>query len=524
MKRFVSVLLVIVILMSVLTLTSCEKTEVIVALSKIFKFLKPLINDHVHTVDVIPSFESTCLEHGYTEGKYCLTCGEILIEPRKLPLVPHTMSVIPAIESTCSENGKSEGRYCTCCEKVIIPQTDIPLKTHIYDGDYDANCNECGYHRDIMCPHNNKDVLSAKESSCFEIGLTEGKKCSDCGEILIAQETIPLKEHQKSGWIIDVAATPTEDGLKHIECIICSEFLEQKAILAYSDGIEYMLNDDGKSYIVVGEGTCTDPHLVIPETYNGLPVTRIKDTAFTHCSFVLSAIIPDSVTEIGDLFMRCSNLKSVTLPKSIARIKGPMIFAGSPITSIYYEGTLEDWLKIEFVNSSPPVYGKDLYFAGELVTDIVIPDYITNIPDGMFSGCSSIENVYIGKSVSYIGYSFNECISVSNIMVSEDNQYYKSIDGNLYSKDGKTLIQYAIGKTDQSFTIPNSVEYIKKCAFESCNHLTSLIIPDSVFDISDRVFIGCDSLTIYCEAETKPDEWGTDWNGKCPVVWGYKPE
>ena len=109
--------------------------------------------------------------------------------------------------------------------------------------------------------------------------------------------------------------------------------------------------------------------------------------------------------------------------------------------------------------------------------------------------CYSLKTITIGDSVTSIGeWAFEECISLTSITVDENNEHYKSIDGNLYSKDGTTLIQYAIGKEATSFKIPDTVTSIGFTAFEACTSLASVIIPDSVISIGDRAFAYCTSL------------------------------
>ncbi len=209
--------------------------------------------------------------------------------------------------------------------------------------------------------------------------------------------------------------------------------------------------------------------LVIPDS-----VTTIGNYAFSYCYSLTSVVIPDSVTSIGDYaFSDCTSLTSV------------------------YITDIAAWCGIEFedYDSNPLYYAENLYLNGTLVKDLVIPDGVTNIPSYAFS-CENLTSVVIPDSVTSIGdWAFYRCYSLTSITVDENNTAYKSIDGNLYAGDGKTLIQYAIGKTETSFTIPSSVTTIGDRAFYRCYSLTSVVIPDSVTTIGNYAFYNCDSLT-----------------------------
>ena len=136
-------------------------------------------------------------------------------------------------------------------------------------------------------------------------------------------------------------------------------------------------------------------------------------------------------------------------------------------------------------------------FAGcTQLTNITIPNGVISIGHKAFDNCTSLISITIPNSVTSIdSYAFYGCTKLVSITVAQNNEHYKSINGNLYTKDGKTLIQYAVGKTDVSFSISNSVTSIDDSAFYGCSSLTSITIPDSVTSIGSWAFAYCTNLT-----------------------------
>lgn len=110
----------------------------------------------------------------------------------------------------------------------------------------------------------------------------------------------------------------------------------------------------------------------------------------------------------------------------------------------------------------------------------------------------AIGGIIIGKEISSIyTLAFEYLPKLGGIQVVEDNATFKSSeDGELYTKDGKTLLAYPAGNQNKHFELPDGVEVIDMYAFNECNNLTSVSLANNVNDITinENAFYCCKSL------------------------------
>ena len=116
---------------------------------------------------------------------------------------------------------------------------------------------------------------------------------------------------------------------------------------------------------------------------------------------------------------------------------------------------------------------------------IYFPDTLETIENNFFQG-TKIKTLFLPKSLKQLSYkhSFDYNSYLHDIYVDEDNQYFSSIDGVLYSKDKKVMFFYPPGKEDETFTIPESVESINYIsAFDGCKFIKHIILPQTLTKI-----------------------------------------
>ena len=126
----------------------------------------------------------------------------------------------------------------------------------------------------------------------------------------------------------------------------------------------------------------------------------------------------------------------------------------------------------------------------------LIPDSVTNIGEGAFSGCYALEGVVIPANVTSIGAGpFFGCAELESIAVDANNQNYCSFNGDLYTKDKTSLVQYSTGKKNLTFEVPESVINIGDYAFRESEYISRIIIPKSTTYIGKAAFKDCNNLT-----------------------------
>ena len=140
------------------------------------------------------------------------------------------------------------------------------------------------------------------------------------------------------------------------------------------------------------------------------------------------------------------------------------------------------------------------------LTSVNFPSGIDSIGISAFYGCVMLENLVFPKNLSYIGQgAFFSCYSVKNIRVSDENEYFRTVNGVLFTKDKTTLLQYPVGLATTEYIVPEGVETIGYGAFSMDTTLHRVELPSTLTLLEDYAFFHCDRLdTVVCEAMTPP--------------------
>lgn len=214
------------------------------------------VNGHLYSETII---SPTCTEDGYVLY-CCASCGDSYVDDY-VNATGHTEEVIPAKSAACTETGLTEGKKCSVCGEILVAQTEIPATGHDYVAvvtaptctekgftTYTCSCGETYVDSYVDALGHKEEILPGKSATCTETGISEGKKCSVCGEVFLAQKEIPAKGHTPGNWEVVKAAEIGKEGKELQKCTVCGEVLDERVIPALPD-VSYMTGDangDGK--------------------------------------------------------------------------------------------------------------------------------------------------------------------------------------------------------------------------------------------------------------------------------------
>ena len=293
----------------------------------------------------------------------------------------------------------------------------------------------------------------------------------------------------------------------------------------------------------------------------GKNVTKIPANLFNRSSFDSSKIINvvfeegSACESIGSYaFSGCSSLEKIAIPDSLKSIE-ISAFSGCSSLNEVHISNVASWCNVS-IDSTSFLSRKDLYLNGILVTDLIIPDTVTEIKAYTFSngnfksvtigngvmsieekafyGCDSLEKVTIGNNVTSIGTSaFEKCTALKEINFNATAMEDLSNDNSVFSYAGQNGdgIKVTIGKNvtkipanlfdpknsysvsspsfpkivSVTFEEDSSCESIGEDAFSNCSSLTSITLGNSVKSIGYGAFSSCTAL----EKITIPDSVAT---------------
>ena len=227
--------------------------------------------------------------------------------------------------------------------------------------------------------------------------------------------------------------------------------------------------------------------------------TAIVDTSETPLKF---KILSDSTVEvINDDSYRDALIDTISIPSKV-RIDGKVY----SVTSIG-NYAFQICSSLTNINIPKSVTFIGLYaFTCSGLTSINIPEGVTSINCWTFEGCTNLTSVKIPESVTTISYyAFSKCRNLTSINIPDslttiDNHAFEDCSGLTSIKIPESVTTISdnafygcSGLT--SINIPNGITSIESSTFAGCSSLTSINIPDSVIYIKSRAFEGCSSLT-----------------------------
>ena len=370
---------------------------------------------------------------------------------------------------------------------------------------------------EARCYHPLVEWTVTKEATCGEAGSQSGV-CPDCNET-VTQTIAQLTTHDTSAPICSVCGTKN-----------------------YSKGLTFALNADGESYYVKGYQGYTDLRVIVPATYNGLPVTAIGDRAFDGCRDITYVSLTKNIIRIGnDAFANCFDLNYYEQDGAKYLSCGHRFNVLIDIVDQYHSIT-----SFTIPVGTAFIYNEAFTKCSKLTTIRNESSELVQIGDQAFYGCFALESFSVPSTVKSIGSMAFSMTSLKSFTLPADIEYLKSDsllglsstlkrehNGLLYigtaSNPYYCLMGTAAANEEEpvypdTYTVhaetriiaqkafsPNSapngttktfdlsaayaLETIGTHAFEDCTAMTTLLLPESLKGIETNAFSDCSALT-----------------------------
>ena len=227
-------------------------------------------------------------------------------------------------------------------------------------------------------------------------------------------------------------------------------------------------------------------------------IVSIEDNAFSGCPLLAGATFSSSLKEIGsNSFSSCSNIKSLSIPASVTTI-GQNAFSGdTSLTKVDFgsnsklsklgDNAFSNCSLLETVSVGGSSYntlpsgtdttpddkgnanlGKNIFQNCVKLQKFTVPASYKYLPNGMFSGCSTLKTVDLTKATKL-----------------------ESIGTNCFTKCSGLI----------EMTLPDSVKKIHPGAYDGCTQLKKLILPDGIEEFvraqsNTQTFANCPVLSM----------------------------
>ena len=307
----------------------------------------------------------------------------------------------------CTENQHNYYGEWKIIEEPTCTKVGLKQRTCSFDGNVQKE--------EIPAKGHTEVVINGYAATCEKSGLTDGKKCSVCGEVLETQKEIAKLDHSYIKTVVE--PTCTEQGYTIYKCETCGD--TKKADYVNAKGHTEVIDE-------AVEPTCTQSGLTEGKhcsVCNAVLVKQEKIDALDHdfsnnAQFCLNGcgevnpnyVAPDpSTVQTG----KCGeNVKySLGTSTGVLTISGTGEMTDSPFSQ-------NSNIKSVIIENGVTSIGTYAFYGCASLTDITIPDSVVSIGESAFDGCTSLVSVTLSKSITTIAYStFFGCSSLTSIEI-----------------------------------------------------------------------------------------------------------